>query len=200
MRKHPTGLAAAIVVGAALAFAPTAMEGGMGGQLKASVALTNRGPMPLCATDCNGANASWIFVYIENKNHLTNAVTHPSQFRTRGTLQNAYVVSSVDQAIFVDGAHYRDTTFRPPPDPQDFQVYSGHWPATVTCGSTSPPCNTVSDPAVVPGEKTTVTFVGWAHVAGEPNGTYVFRYTVHGTLNGAPLDLTTSSPPIVMTD
>jgi len=35
---------------------------------------------------------------------------------------------------------------------------------------------------------------------GEPNGTYVFTYVVHGTLNGTPGDLEASSKPIVMTD
>ena len=43
-------------------------------------------------------------------------------------------------------------------------------------------------------------YTGWIHAVGEPNGKYVFRYTVHGTLNGTPVDLTASSPPIVMTD
>jgi hypothetical protein len=62
------------------------------------------------------------------------------------------------------------------------------------------PCNIVGSPAVDPGEITAIYHRGWAHGNAEPNGTYVFRYTVHGTLNGTPVDLTASSPPILMTD
>jgi len=36
-------------------------------------------------------------------------------------------------------------------------------------------------------------------VDNEPNGWYVFKYTIHGTLNGNAVDLTASSPPIKMT-
>jgi hypothetical protein len=79
---------------------------------------------------------------------------------------------------------------------------SGHWPATVRCPPppNGDPCNVVDNPAVVPGEITEVVFAGWGHRADEPNGTYVFNFTVHGTLNGTPLDLHASSRPIEMTD
>jgi hypothetical protein len=63
-----------------------------------------------------------------------------------------------------------------------------------------PPCGLVGSPAILPGENTAAVYTGWIHAVGEPNGKYVFRYTVHGTLNGTPVDLTASSPPIVMTD
>ena len=43
-----------------------------------------------------------------------------------------------------------------------------------------------------------VYYVGWIHADNEPNGRYVFKYTIHGTLNGSPVDLTASSPPIKM--
>jgi transposase len=34
------------------------------------------------------------------------------------------------------------------------------------------------------GENTSILYTGWAHWNAEPNGTYVFRFTIHGTLNG----------------
>jgi hypothetical protein len=58
----------------------------------------------------------------------------------------------------------------------------------------------IASPAVVPGEQAAVLFAGWGHGPGEPNGRYVFRYTVHGTLNDEPVDVTASSVPISMTD
>jgi hypothetical protein len=51
----------------------------------------------------------------------------------------------------------------------------------------------------IPGEEVVVHYVGWAHGSDEPNGTYVFTFTIHGTLNGTPVVLRASSPPIVMT-
>jgi len=61
------------------------------------------------------------------------------------------------------------------------------------------PCDVVGNPAVLPGEDTAVLYYGWAHGSTEPNGTYVFKYTIHGTFNGTPTDLTTQSAPIQMT-
>jgi hypothetical protein len=87
----------------------------------------------------------------------------------------------------------------PPPSPSP-RTYAGHWPSTVRCSAApADPC-VVETPAVVPGEVAEVVFTGWTHAEGEPNGTYVFRYAVHGTLNGAPVVLTASSRPIEMTD
>jgi hypothetical protein len=63
------------------------------------------------------------------------------------------------------------------------------------------PCAVVVEkPAVVPGELASVVFTGWAHGNQEPNGTYVFKFTVHGTVNGNPVTVTASSRPIEMTD
>jgi hypothetical protein len=42
-------------------------------------------------------------------------------------------------------------------------------------------------------------FDGWFHASFEPTGSYVFRFTLHGMLNGAPVELTASSKPIQMT-
>jgi hypothetical protein len=56
-----------------------------------------------------------------------------------------------------------------------------------------------SNPAVLPGEEASVFWTGWGHGDAEPNGTYIFKFTIHGTLNGTPVTLTASAPPIVMT-
>jgi hypothetical protein len=58
----------------------------------------------------------------------------------------------------------------------------------------------IGKPAVIPGENTAVLFPGWDHGADKPDGTYVFRYTVHGMFNGTPVDLTATTPPIEMVD
>jgi len=70
----------------------------------------------------------------------------------------------------------------------------------VTCqpGAPPDPCNEIHSPAVIPGENTSILYAGWAHGADEPSGTYVFRFTIHGTLNGNPVDLTADSSPIQM--
>jgi hypothetical protein len=115
---------------------------------------------------------------------------------------SAFVLSSVEMRVFVDGVQLGDTTtFLPPPNIQpDFLLgYAGHWPATVTCGGNPPPCGIVGKPAVLPTEAAIPFYAGWLHAAGEPNGTYVFRFTVHGTLNGAPVDVDATTPKIEMT-
>jgi hypothetical protein len=170
-------------------------------KLFAYVVPTNRGPLPSCSgPDCTAANSVWHFIYVENDNRLSHFIG----FNTRATVPNAFVVSSVDERIFVNGAEVTDFagTFTPPPNPSVLS-WSGHWPSTVTCegepGAFHTPCDVVGSPAVVPGERTAALYPGWVHGNTEPNGTYVFRFTVHGTLNGAPVDLTASSPPIKMT-
>jgi hypothetical protein len=94
--------------------------------------------------------------------------------------------------------HDFDFTNTPPPYPS-YQPYSGHWAVSVTCPPEGPPCTNVGNPAVLPQEETSVFWTAWAHGNTEPNGTYVFKFTIHGTLNGNPVDLTASTPPIVMT-
>jgi hypothetical protein len=44
-----------------------------------------------------------------------------------------------------------------------------------------------------------VLYAGWSHGVDEPDGTYVFKHTIHGSLNGTAVALTASSPPISMT-
>ena len=186
-----------IVAAVALAIVPTAFESSTENGLQASVTTTNRGPLTTCSAACAGADTTWNFVYVSNKNRLTNA----NGGTDRNTVANTFVVTSVDQTVFVDGVQTSSATFTPPPD-AFFAGYSGHWPATVTCSPRGgpPPCGVVGAPAILPGEQTAAVYVGWAHASGEANGKYVFRYTVHGTLNGEPTDVSASSPPIKMTD
>jgi hypothetical protein len=185
----------AAAVAAMLVVLPAAATG-HGTRLDAKVVATNPGPLPPCSgSDCTDANVVRDFIYVENGNPLANIGG-----ATRADLPNAFVASSIDQAIFVDGVqvHDFDFTYTPPPDPS-YRPWSGHWLETASCPPEGPPCTVVGSPAVLPGEKAAVFYVGWAHGNTEPNGTYVFRYTIHGTLNGTPVTLSASSPPIVMT-
>ena len=188
-----------IVTAVTLILAPAATESSTHSRLVAYVAVTNRGPVPACSpdgSDCTSANFVRSFIYVVNANPLTN------MDGTRENMPNAFVVSSVDQTVFVDGVQEPAFTFTfiPPPNPFT-RGFSGNWPSTVTCTpGAPPPCNVVGSPAIDPGEVTAILHSSFFHARGEPNGTYVFRLTVHGTLNGTPVDLTASGPPIRMTD
>lgn len=178
---------------------PSARADSFKNGLLAYVVPTNAGPLPPCTSnpgDCTAANTVWDFVQIVNANRLTNLLHEPD----RADLPNSYAVSSIDEQIFVDGVHQTqfDVTFSPPPN-ANYRSYSGRWPSAVTCPADGTPCNIVLNPAVLPGENTTILYPGWIHGSTEPNGMYVFRFTIHGTLNGNPLDLSASSPPIRMT-
>jgi hypothetical protein len=187
------------IAAVALAVVPAATESNTKDSLEASVVVSNRGPIPACPVGgiCP-ESVTENFVYVSNKNALSEVQNR----QTRDTLTNAFVVTSVEQATFVNGVRYAggDFTFTPPPDAFPGGAYSGHWPATVKCAPGAPSCNVVASPAIIPGERTVVDYVGWAHIADEPNGKYVFRYTVHGTLNGTPVDVTANSQPITMTE
>jgi hypothetical protein len=201
MRALLLAFAAALVAGivaAMLVVLPAAARGGAGNRLDARVVVTNPGPLPACSgSDCTDANITRPFVYVENGNALVNRSAPGPQ---RADIANAFAVSSIDQAVFVDGVqhHEFDFTFTPPPFPS-FQPSSGHWPVSVSCPPEGPPCAVVGSPAVIPGEEAAIHFYGWIHGTDEPNGTYVFRFTVHGTLNGTAVTLRASSSPIIMT-
>jgi len=181
----------------ALLVVPAATEGTAKNKLDAFVVATNRGPIPACSStpDCPPANYSWFFVYVSNANRLTNL----NNMTTRATVPNGFAVSSVDETVNANGHDIFDATWTPPPDAFT-RPWSGHWPSTVTCPETGP-CNVVGSPAVVPGETTAVVYVRWLHGTGldEPNGKYVFSFTIHGTLDGTPVDISAISPPIEMT-
>ncbi len=182
-----------------LVLVPAAHESGTPNGLFAYVVATNHGPLHACpqsGVGCGPANTVTNVIYVANLNRLVQPASGEGLSRT--TLPNSYVVSSVDLAIYVNGVHDPafDGTETPPPN-ASFAAWSGHWPATVTCEG-QPPCTTVGNPAILPGETTVALYGGWAHGDAEPDGSYVFKWTVHGTLNGTPVDLTASSQPIQM--
>jgi hypothetical protein len=192
------GVAAALAVPAS---SRNALDIGRKVGLRAYVVASNSGPLPPCSgSDCTAADVVQDLIHVVNASSLSNW----NGFTTRATVTNAFAVSSVDESVSVNGVHVPafDTTFTPPPNPSILS-WSGHWPSTVTCqgqpGSFQTPCNVVNGPAVLPGEDTVVLYAGWAHGTTEPDGTYVFEFTVHGTQNGTPLDLTANSRPIQMT-
>lgn len=179
-----------LAVVAVFMLAPVAAEGIPNTGVSAYVVATNRGPLPACASDlsnCESANTVWNFIHVVNSKPLTNE----NGATNRTTVPNTFVIESVDQEVFVNGEphpEFANFEFTPPPNAV-VPGYSGHWPATVTCGGGPPPCMAVTNPAVLPGENTVVLYAGWIHTENEPDGTHVFRYTVHGTLNGVPTDV-----------
>ncbi len=165
----------------------TAKAASVSNGLFAYVAPTTRGPLPACLQDgsnCTPANTVWNFIHVVNSNRLTPTVPFGTN---RGTVPNAFVVSSIDQRIFVNGVEVPTfaSSSTPAPNPTPVRSWSGRY--------------VVGNPAIVPGENTAVLYAGWGHGDAEPNGTYVFKYRIHGTLNGNPVDLTASSPSIEMT-
>jgi hypothetical protein len=194
-------LAVSMIFFGAGAATRTAKAASASNGLFAYIAPTTRGPLPACLEDgsnCTPANTVWNFIHVVNSNRLTPTVPFGTN---RGTVPNAFVVSSIDQRIFVNGVEVPTfaSSFTPAPNPTPFRSWSGRWPSTVTCPSDGSACNVVGNPAVVPGENPAVLYAGWVHGDAEPNGTYVFKYTIHGTLNGNPVDLNASSPSIEMT-
>ena len=193
-----SGLVVVAVV--ALALVPAAFNSSTPNGLIAYVVQTSRGPLPPCSdsgVDCTAANQVWNFIHVVNLNQLKSDGT----FRSRDTLSNAFVVSSVNSTLSVNGSPVGGVlTSVPPPNLTDFFVSAGRWPSTVTCGQPPvTPCTVVGSPAVIPGENTVILYAGWTHTTSELKGRHVFTFTVHGTLNGTPVDLTASSLPIVMT-
>jgi hypothetical protein len=188
----------------ALALAPAAFNNDTPNALSAYAVVTTRGPLPGCSgPDCTIANQVVSFIHVVNSNQL-KAVA--GTFKSRETLVNSFVVQSIDSTAFVNGSPYHDQdfTFHPPPNVNTAFGTGGHWVNTVTCpvdagGSfTGPPCNVVGSPAVIPGENTVVLYTAWAHGVSEPKGNYVFKYTIHGTLSGTPVDLTAYTPKVAM--
>jgi hypothetical protein len=198
-------VAASAGIVAAVAVAVPALAGGQAGnRLVAYVIPTTHSPLPPCAEDgsnCTPANAVNEFIYVANGNSVTS-LSGQRVGATRDDVPNAFVVSSVETHVFVNGVDSYDSIDTPPPgtDPSEFFTgFSGRWPATVACQASGPPCTLINNPAVLPGEVTTALYYGWSHGNAEKNGTYVFKFSVHGTFNGTPTDLTATSPPIAMT-
>jgi hypothetical protein len=200
MKRFKWAATGAVVVGAvvaALVFIPAAIESSSSNGLFAYVRAGTTGPLQTCETNPDNCIV-WHYIYVANFHQISNQAGGT----TRETLPNSYVVSSVSESISINGAPYPafDSTNTPPPA-TNFRAWAGHWPMTVKCqpGAPPDPCDEVHSPAVIPGENTAVLYAGWAHGATEPNGTYVFHFTIHGSVNGNPVDLTADSPPIQMT-
>ena len=198
----PIVVAAVLISGGLLlasgAATPAARAGSLTQRLSAYVVATNPGPLSACSgdgSDCGPANKVWDYIHVVNRNPLVN------QGGSRATVPNAFVIGSIDQSISVNGVQQPnlDTHWTPPPNitPPAYTSFSGRWPATVVCDG-GPPCSDVQSPAVLPGEDTAAFFVGAVHDDSDQTGTWVFTYKIHGTLNGNPVDLSASSPPIQM--
>jgi hypothetical protein len=191
--------ALAALVATALVFAPAAFEVSTKNSLDAYVIAGTKGPLVMCqdANTCDHRDTVWEYIYVANGNDVTNL----GGATNRATLPNSFIVNSVDQRTYVDGQPYPafDFTYTPPPNPS-IRSWSGHWPATVTCGTPAPdPCTNLQAPAVIPGENVAILYFGWSHGTGEPDGNYVFEFTIHGSLNGESVDLVTRSKSIAMT-
>jgi hypothetical protein len=209
MKRSLFGVAAALVaVAAVTAFVArgglttsSAKAAPPGNGLSAYIVLSNRGPIPPCdPNSCSAAaNFTWEYAHIVNSNPVVNDPTVGAP-RSDGAA-NEFVLDSVDETVLIDGSVFGHETLTPPPNVSDRLGTSGRWPATVTCGSPTapPPCTTVLNPAILPGENTIGFYDGWFHSTAEPTGSYVFRFTFHGTLNGTPVDLTASSKSVQMT-
>ena len=187
-------LAVACLIAVAVFASATGGTNGRG--VSAYVGLSNPGPLHACSTapsDCPLDTVTQFFIYTTNSNRPVNWL--PREV-TRSTIPNAYVVSSIDVTAAVDGAPFGfAATFTPPPS-SSAPAFAGRW--AVSCAPFSSPCE-VTTPAVLPGETMSPWVSRWIHGADEPDGSYIFTFTLHGTLNGAPLDVTASSKKIVMT-
>jgi len=128
---------ASMVAVVAIAVVPAASESSTESRLFAFVVPTTRGPLPACSqdgSDCTDVNTVRHFIYVVNANGLMNVGGN------RATIPNAFVASSVEWAIFVDGVEVPDfrATFTPPPYPFTLGTF-GNWPSTVTCPASGPP-------------------------------------------------------------
>lgn len=184
------------VAALALSIVPAAGTTGIGSGLFPFIRATNAGPLRACPPECGAASRVDHFIYVANLNRPS---FEPGRMLNRTTLPDSFVVQSVEQRVFIDGVEFGTPfSFTPPPNPS-FRPWAGHWPATVGCPAPPDPCNLVTNPAVVPGEVESVLYAGWIHGDTEPDGTYVFKYAIRGTLEGLPVELRVTSAPITMT-
>jgi hypothetical protein len=197
-RLFGSGALVVLVASVALVLVPSALNSSTKKDLSAYVVVSSRGPLPPCAgtssDPCTLANTVYAVVHVKNDNEFQPA---DGAMRSRETLVDAFVVSSIDWATTVDGVAVSTITITPPPSPS-ISSWAGNWVSTATCASGAP-C-VVGHPAVIPGEDVAVFYHGWAHGVGDPNGKYEFAFTVHGTVNGEAVDLTATSPQIKMVE
>ncbi len=189
--KKTTLVLASLGMISMLALVSISIASGSATPLTASVVVTNRAPL-------HAGDGTYFAVF------LTNTYP-PSQLQWTGprfTVYNAYVINSLHWDIYVDGALWGAFTFLAPPA---LGYAPEHWPVSVvpgTCSSDGTTTCQVGSPAVLPGENLAVFYTGWTHMPddpyNEPNGNYVFVFTVHGTVNGVETDITVRSSTIVM--
>jgi hypothetical protein len=184
----------AVVAAVTLVLLPATAGSTTDNRIQADVVATNQGPLPACTGSIGESCIARHNIYVRNTNRLVAAPGF-----SRANVRDAFVISRIDVTVFVNGVDTYDYFYTPPPD-TNYPPYAGHWVSAVTCASGSPPCNEVGSPAVLPGENTAIFYDGWGHADYEVNGLHVFRYTIHGTVNGEPVDVTASSQPIQMTD
>lgn len=181
-RLVASGGLVALVAAVALTLVPAALNSSTRDGLSAYVVANTRDALP-----ANGIVRH--FVHVINSND-----PGPGSLGVRQTLANAFVIDSVDLTTFFNGVQVGDPfSVAAPPNSTDF---TGRWPTTVT-GNIGVGF-TVGKPAVIPGENTVAFYVGQQFELGP--GAYVFKYTLHGTLNGSPADLSATSPRITVTD
>lgn len=161
-----------------------------------SIAVTNHGPLSACsAAPCAPNTLTVFYIFLTNTNPPSQSVGR------RDLIPNAYVVSSVDVLWTVNGSIPGTFTIVPPPSSGGTIPFFGfgRWPVEVVPGTCSGDSCSIGSPAVLPGENIAIFYMGWVHGSDEPNGRYVFTFTVHGTVNGSPLDVVGRSSTIVMT-
>lgn len=166
-----------------------------GNPITMRIVLSKHGPLHV-------GESTDVFIFIRNMNSPDSpTMGGPGSYRNR--LPNAYVVSSIDVEEVKNGVVDSSGHFVPPPNMiPDRPGMAGRWPMTVTCDietdPISPPCNIVSDPAVLPGEEIIIFYYAQVFDATNSAGRYVYAFTVHGTINGQTLDLTAKSSMLII--
>ena len=178
-RVLASGVLVALVTAVALTLVPAALNSSTPNGLSAYVVANNRGPLP-------AGGVVRHFVHVINSNDEGSG-------GTRQSMAGALVIDSVDLTTFLNGVQVGDPfTVEAPPTSSDF---TGRWPTTVT-GNVNAGFQ-VGKPAIIPGENTVAVFFGQPLDLG--SGKYVFNYTLHGTLDGNPVDLSATSPQVTAT-
>jgi hypothetical protein len=176
-RLVASGGLVALVIAVALTLAPAALNSSTPDGVSAYVVANARGQVPVGSVVRN-------FVHVVNSNDFG-----PGPLGVRQTIANAFVIDSVDLTTFFNGAQVGSPfTVAAPPNSSDF---TGRWPTTVTGPAGS---YLVGKPAIIPGENTVAVYFGQPLDLG--SGKYVFVYTLHGTINGNPVELTATSPQV----
>lgn len=172
----PVGLVA-LIAAIALTQVSAAFNSNTRDGLSAYVDVDARGQVP-------AGSVVRHFVHVINSNDLG-----PGD--VRATIANAFVLDSIDLTTFFNGVQVGGAfTVDAPPNSTAF---TGRWPTTVT-GNINAGFQ-VGKPAIIPGENTVAFYVGQPLDLG--SGKYVFAYTLHGTLNGNPVDLSATGPQII---